>query len=162
MAFRDGIPSHLSGRSRLICLSSTEFSVELMAKRSLQASPEGARLARKIFDRRGWTQEGLATELDLRTRQPIWRFFTCRPIERHIFVELCTILDLNWWEIADHPPESLLGREGPETTASPSPPSSSPNVNHLVEQLRTATAGAGRASVQYGAGTRYQLSCTAR
>ncbi|MBF2075497.1 MAG: NACHT domain-containing protein [Synechococcales cyanobacterium C42_A2020_086] len=107
-----------------------------MAKRSLQASPEGARLARKIFDRRGWTQEGLATELDLRTRQPIWRFFTCRPIERHIFVELCTILDLNWWEIADHPPESLLGREGAETAASSSPPSSSPNVNHLVEQLR--------------------------
>lgn len=82
-----------------------------MAKRSLQASPEGAKLARKIFDRRGWTQEGLATELDLRTRQPIWRFFTCRPIERYIFIELCSILDLNWWEIADNPPEPLIPRE---------------------------------------------------
>jgi NACHT domain len=82
-----------------------------MAKRSLQASPEGAKLARKIFDRRGWTQEGLATELDLRTRQPIWRFFTCRPIERYIFIELCSILDLNWWEIADNPPEPLIPKE---------------------------------------------------
>jgi predicted NACHT family NTPase len=79
-----------------------------MAKRSLYASEEGARLARKIFDRRGWTQEHLAAELDLRTRQPIWRFFTCRPIERYIFIELCAILDLNWWEIAQEAPEPLL------------------------------------------------------
>lgn len=82
-----------------------------MAKRSLQASQEGAKLARKIFERRGWTQEGMAAELELRTRQPIWRFFTCRPIERYIFIELCTILDLNWWEIADQVPEPLLGVE---------------------------------------------------
>lgn len=99
-----------------------------MAKRSLYASSEGAKLARKIFDRRGWTQENLAAELDLKTRQPIWRFFTCRPIERHIFIEICTILDLNWWEIAAQVPEHLLSSEdeGMEPSGS----------NQLVEQIR--------------------------
>jgi adenylate kinase family enzyme len=82
-----------------------------MAKRSLQATQEGARIARKAFDRKGWTQENLASELELKTRQPIWRFFTCRPIERHIFVELCSVLDLNWWEIAEQPPEPVIGSD---------------------------------------------------
>lgn len=72
-----------------------------MAKRSLTASLEGAAIARKVFNRRGWTQEALAAEVNLKTRQPIWRFFTCRPIERHTFIEICAVLDLTWEEIAD-------------------------------------------------------------
>ncbi|MBF2047133.1 MAG: NACHT domain-containing protein [Elainella sp. C42_A2020_010] len=100
-----------------------------MAKRSLYATPEGAKLARKVFDRRGWTQENLAAELDLRTRQPIWRFFTCRPIERHIFIEICTILDLNWWEIVAQAPEHLLNVEGKA-------PHLESEISPLVEQIR--------------------------
>ncbi len=100
-----------------------------MSKRSLQASQEGAKLARKIFERRGWTQEGMAAELELRTRQPIWRFFTCRPIERYIFIELCNVLDLNWWEIADQVPESLLGNE-------PKAEGRAIGSSQLVEQIR--------------------------
>lgn len=100
-----------------------------MAKRSLYASPEGASLARKIFDRRGWTQENLAAELDLRTRQPIWRFFTCRPIERHIFIEICTILDLNWWEIVAQVPEQLANVEAKGSDEQL-------RASHLVEKIR--------------------------
>jgi len=110
-----------------------------MAKRSLQASQEGARLARKAFDRKGWTQENLAAELELKTRQPIWRFFTCRPVERHIFVELCHILDINWWEIADQPPEFLLEavKDQQELFVAPQPEEKS-CVELLVERVRAS------------------------
>jgi ABC-type dipeptide/oligopeptide/nickel transport system ATPase subunit len=100
-----------------------------MAKRSLYASEQGAKLARKIFERRGWTQEHLAAELDLRTRQPIWRFFTCRPIERYIFIELCTLLDLNWWEIAQDAPEPLL-------SSADKPSEQLVKTSQLAEQIR--------------------------
>ncbi|TVQ46103.1 MAG: NACHT domain-containing protein [Gloeocapsa sp. DLM2.Bin57] len=78
-----------------------------MAKRSLYASLEGARLAKQAFSRKGWTQENLAWEINLKTRQPIWRFFSGRPIERINFIEICNILDLNWREIAANPPAEV-------------------------------------------------------
>ncbi len=76
-----------------------------MAKRSLKASPEGITRAKKAFQRKGWTQEYLAAEVGLSTRQSIWKFFTGRPIERHLFVDICFQLDLEWQSIADLPPE---------------------------------------------------------
>ncbi len=42
-----------------------------MARRSLQASPEGIKKAKPAFLRTGWTQEYLAAEVGLETRQPI-------------------------------------------------------------------------------------------
>ncbi|BAY47815.1 hypothetical protein SAMD00079811_54340 [Scytonema sp. HK-05] len=57
-----------------------------MVKRSLQASLTGIQQAKRAFARKGWTQENLALEVNLKTRQPIWRFFSGRPVERHIFV----------------------------------------------------------------------------
>ncbi|MGQ4650624.1 NACHT C-terminal helical domain 2-containing protein [Lyngbya aestuarii] len=78
-----------------------------MVKRSLQASQAGIQQARKAFARKGWTQENLAFEVNLKTRQPVWRFFSGRPIERHTFREICSILELNWREIAENPPEEL-------------------------------------------------------
>ncbi|MCU0527704.1 MAG: NACHT domain-containing protein [Elainella sp. Prado103] len=113
-----------------------------MAKRSLQASEEGAKLARKIFDRRGWTQEGLAAELDLRTRQPIWRFFTSRPIERHIFIELCTLLDLDWMEIAEKPPEPIAESKSKNIAESP-------DLDRLAQQVRAQC----RERIEYQCGT---------
>lgn len=47
-----------------------------MAKRSLQASPTGIQRAKRAFTLKGWTQENLAAEVNLKTRQPVWRFFT--------------------------------------------------------------------------------------
>jgi predicted NACHT family NTPase len=78
-----------------------------MAKRSLFASPEGIRLAKQAFYQKGWTQENLAWEVNLKTRQPIWRFFSGNSIERINFIEICSILDLNWREIAANPPAEV-------------------------------------------------------
>ena len=75
-----------------------------MAKRSLKASPTGIAIAKRAFQRTGWTQEYLASEVGLETRQSIWKFFSGRPVERYIFVDICFRLDLEWEEIAE-PPE---------------------------------------------------------
>ena len=75
-----------------------------MAKRSLQASPSGVKRAKQQFASKGWTQEYLAHEVGIKTRQPIWRFFAGKAIERYTFFEICTRLDLDWREIALDPP----------------------------------------------------------
>ncbi len=72
-----------------------------MAKRSLKASQDGIIRAKRAFDLRGWTQEYLAAEVGLQTRQSVWKFFAGRPVERHIFIEICFTLDLDWEEIVD-------------------------------------------------------------
>lgn len=75
-----------------------------MAKRSLQASAEGILKAKRAFQRKGWTQEYLASAAGVESRQPIWKFFTGRPVDRHVFIEICFALDLTAEEIA-LPPE---------------------------------------------------------
>ncbi|WP_392480791.1 NACHT domain-containing protein [Nostoc sp. C110] len=78
-----------------------------MVKRSLEASVTGIEQAKKAFAHKGWTQDNLAFEVNLKTRQPIWRFFTGRSVDRHIFIEICSVLSLNWREIAANPPEEF-------------------------------------------------------
>jgi predicted NACHT family NTPase len=75
-----------------------------MVKRSLHASQKGIEQAKAAFARIGWTQENLAFEVNIKTRQPIWRFFIGQPIERHTFIEICSVLSLNWRSIASNPP----------------------------------------------------------
>jgi predicted NACHT family NTPase len=98
-----------------------------VAKRSLQASPEGVKQAKRAFNNKGWTQENLAGEVNLKTRQPIWRFFTGRPIERYTFIEICSVLALNWREIADNPPAEFS--ESEERTGI--------NLDALVKKVRS-------------------------
>src|ERR687885_1216743 len=98
-----------------------------MVKRSLQASQAGIQQARRAFARKGWTQENLALEVNLKTRQPVWRFFSGRPIEHYIFKEICPVLELNWREIAANPPAE--GSE-PEEQARI-------NIDTLVQQVRS-------------------------
>ena len=74
-----------------------------MAKRSLKASSTGIPQAKRAFELTGWTQEYLAAEVGLSTRQSIWKFFTGKPIERHIFIDICFQLNLDWEDIADLP-----------------------------------------------------------
>lgn len=74
-----------------------------MAKRSLKASSAGITRAKRAFERREWTQEYLASAVGLQTRQSVWKFFSGRPIERHLFIDICFQLDLDWQEIADLP-----------------------------------------------------------
>jgi predicted NACHT family NTPase len=112
-----------------------------MAKRSLQASPPGIQQAKRSFSLKGWTQENLAAEVNLKTRQPIWRFFTGQPVDRQIFMEICTILDLEWREVATNPPA-----EFPEPGRIPE--ISDFDINNLVSQIRTQRQDA----IQYQCG----------
>ncbi|NBD18476.1 MAG: NACHT domain-containing protein [Cyanobacteria bacterium] len=99
-----------------------------MAKRSLQASPAGIQQAKRAFALIGWTQDNLAAEVNLKTRQPIWRFFTGKPVDRQVFMEICHVLDLDWREIALNPPT-----EFPEVD-NPPPPL---DIDQLVQQARS-------------------------
>ncbi|MGH8001734.1 MAG: NACHT domain-containing protein, partial [Brasilonema sp.] len=78
-----------------------------MARRSLKASILGIQKAKRAFQVREWTQEYLASEVGLETRQPIWKFFTGKPIERQNFMEICFQLGLDWQEIAELPTQYL-------------------------------------------------------
>ncbi len=100
-----------------------------MVKRSLQACPSRLHQAKRAFALKGWTQENLAGEVNLKTRQPIWRFFTGQPVERQIFVEICAILDLDWREIAVDPPAEFpeLDRRGGSAPL---------DLDGLVQQVR--------------------------
>ncbi|WP_375512131.1 NACHT domain-containing protein [uncultured Nostoc sp.] len=79
-----------------------------MARRSLKASPVGIEKAKSAFKIRQWTQEYLASEVGLETRQSIWKFFTGKPIERQNFMEICFQLGLDWQDIAQLPDQRLL------------------------------------------------------
>ncbi len=98
-----------------------------MAKRSLKASPDGIRQAKREFTQKGWTQDYLAVEVNVKTRQPIWRFFTGQSVDRFIFMEICFVLGLNWREIAENPPaESPKSEEQKLLT-----------IDDLVKQVRS-------------------------
>ncbi|MCF2149511.1 NACHT domain-containing NTPase [Desmonostoc muscorum LEGE 12446] len=101
-----------------------------MVKRSLEASVTGIEQAKKAFAQKGWTQDNLAFEVNLKTRQPIWRFFTGRPVERYIFIEICSVLSLNWREIAANPPEEFP--ESKELSAA-----EFLDIDALVQQVRS-------------------------
>ncbi|MEA5617530.1 NACHT domain-containing NTPase [Cronbergia sp. UHCC 0137] len=101
-----------------------------MAKRSLQASSTGIQEAKKAFTRKGWTQENLAFEVNLKTRQPIWRFLTGQPIERLTFIEICAVLELDWREIALEPPADFIDREKSTQTFML-------DIDNLVQQVRS-------------------------
>ncbi|MBM0743439.1 NACHT domain-containing NTPase [Phormidium sp. CLA17] len=101
-----------------------------MVKRSLQASSLGIQQAKRAFSLTGWTQENLAGEVNLKTRQPIWRFFTGQPVERQTFLSVCLILDLDWRKIADNPPAEFP-ELGATTETTPL------NIDVLVQQVRS-------------------------
>lgn len=101
-----------------------------MVKRSLRALPSGIEQAKRAFAFKGWTQENLAAEVGLKTRQSVWRFFTGQPIERQVFLEICSILNLDWREIAVDPPA-----EFPEPGKLESAPVA--DIDTLVRQVRS-------------------------
>lgn len=101
-----------------------------MVKRSLQVSPSEIQQAKRAFTLTGWTQENLAGEVNLKTRQPIWRFFTGQPVERQIFMEICSILNLDWREIAVDPPAEFPELRQLDETATL-------DIDSLVQQVRS-------------------------
>ncbi len=68
--------------------------------------------------------------MNLKTRQPIWRFFTGQPIERQVFLDICSVLELDWREIVVDPPAefSELGRWGRAPLS---------DLNALVKDVRS-------------------------
>jgi predicted NACHT family NTPase len=119
-----------------------------MAKRSLQASSEGVRKAKQAFKRKGWTQEYLATEVGLETRQPIWKFFTGKAVDRQVFHEICLILGISADEIIE---KSQLIEEYNISTSSEIVSGSDPkktfaandidNIDNIVAELRSILSG---------------------
>ena len=101
-----------------------------MVKRSLQASPAGIQQAKRAFAVKGWTQENLAGEVNLKTRQPIWRFFTGQPVDRQAFLEICSVLELDWREIALDPPADFPDPDRSHRVAVP-------NIDILVKEVRS-------------------------
>ncbi|BAT55813.1 unknown protein [Nostoc sp. NIES-3756] len=100
-----------------------------MSKRSLQASTEGIRKAKQAFKRKGWTQEYLAAEVGLETRQSIWKFFTGKPIDRHVFNDICSALELDISKISQQSDEDNLSLERHEYN--------SLDIEYLVQKLRS-------------------------
>ncbi|GBF81416.1 NACHT domain-containing protein [Aphanothece sacrum] len=85
-----------------------------MTHRSVRSSEDGITQAKQILAMKGWSQQYLAGEVGLSSRQCVWKFLTGRPIERHIFKEICFKLELNWEEIVDLPYEQSPKRVQPE------------------------------------------------
>lgn len=105
-----------------------------MAKRSLKASETGIVAAKRAYERTGWTQEYLAAEVGLSTRQSVWKFFSGRAIERHIFIELCFVLNLDWQDISDSPqhiPGQVVQKESKEQIT---------DIDQLVTAVRSQIA----------------------
>lgn len=108
-----------------------------MVKRSLRASTVGIEQAKQAFQRKGWTQEYLASEVGLETRQSIWKFFKCQPIERHIFIDICLCLDLDWQEIAEFNLDSAAPTKNGTSVSVIEQQTVASDVDALVEQVRS-------------------------
>lgn len=106
-----------------------------MGKRSLHASPQGIEQAQEAFQHKGWTQEYLATKVGLETRQSIWKFFKGKSIERHIFINICSSLDLDWHAIADLSLDKVPDCNPSEQLRQKQPIIS--NVDELLRELRS-------------------------
>jgi predicted NACHT family NTPase len=104
-----------------------------MAKRSLQASTEGIRKAKQAFKQKGLTQKSLSSQVALETRQPIWKFFNGKPIDRQVFHEICFVLELKPQEIIFQAEE--LDSENGKSLQNPSLPDS---LDVLVQKARSA------------------------
>ncbi|MBD2725237.1 hypothetical protein H6G96_02570 [Nostoc sp. FACHB-892] len=73
-----------------------------MSGRSLFCSPEGIQKVKRALIRYSLTQKALAEDLEV-TRQPIGKFFTGKPVDRNIFVQICDRLNLEWEEVVTEP-----------------------------------------------------------
>ena len=70
-----------------------------MGKRSLQVQTQYQQQVRDASISLGLTQKAIAARLNC-SRQPVSKFFNCKPVSYQLFVEICTILKLDWQEIA--------------------------------------------------------------
>ncbi|MCP6761233.1 MAG: DUF4384 domain-containing protein [Fischerella sp. CENA71] len=71
-----------------------------MPKRTLVASLKGIERAKNALMRKNLTQQALADDVGVASWATISKFFNGIPISYNIFTEICTILDLDWQDIA--------------------------------------------------------------
>ena len=76
-----------------------------MARRSLVASTEGIKLAKKALERLSLTQKALAEEKAIASWSTINGFFNSKPVDRSIFIEICQALNLDWQKIVSSSPK---------------------------------------------------------
>ncbi|MBE9224898.1 NACHT domain-containing NTPase [Phormidium sp. LEGE 05292] len=92
-----------------------------MARKSLRVDPEKLEKVKRAFERTGWTQNELASEVDLRTRQPIGNFLSGKTVDRKYFQEICFKLNLDWKEVAHLPKNAESEPEEKEQSNAPPP-----------------------------------------
>ncbi|MEA5567634.1 DUF4384 domain-containing protein [Anabaena sp. UHCC 0399] len=89
-----------------------------MPKRTLAASPQGIEKAKYALLRKNWTQQTLADDVHVASWATISKFFNGIPISYNLFTEICTILELDWQDIAI--PSNLdITTENPEQPLTP-------------------------------------------
>ena len=103
-----------------------------MAGKSLQLKEEYRKKAKNAAIDLGLNQKAIAARLAC-TRQPVSRFFNCKPVSNELFVGICQILKLDWQEVTG------LQTEADSTT----------DIETLVTQLRTQV----RADIKTRCGT---------
>ncbi|MEM8809970.1 MAG: hypothetical protein AAGF01_28465 [Cyanobacteria bacterium P01_G01_bin.38] len=103
-----------------------------MAGRSLTLSKTGQQLARQALVRNSLTQKALAAERHIASWSTINRFFNGKPVDRIIFQEICTVLNLDWSQVVE---ESDIQ---PQATIDLPPPPSSSSLLATVQQNAAA------------------------
>jgi transcriptional regulator with XRE-family HTH domain len=74
-----------------------------MIRRSLTASADGIQRAKRALKRKSLTQKAIAIELGIASRSTVSNFFNGHPVDRLIFQEICTALDLEWSTVVEAP-----------------------------------------------------------
>lgn len=97
--------------------------------RSLQVQEQYQQKAKKAVISLGLTQKSIATRLNC-SRQPVSKFFNCKPVSNELFVSICEILKLDWEEITG------LKTNRVDNTPLTEKPETEVEIDRLVTRLR--------------------------
>ena len=92
-----------------------------MPRKTLRVDPEKLKKVKRVFEGTGWTQQELANEVGLSTRQPIGKFLGGNTVDHNYFKEICFKLDLEWQDIA-YLPKNIEFEPQEKKQSNPPPP----------------------------------------
>ena len=103
-----------------------------MGKRSLQVKAQFQEKANNARIGLGLTQKMISIRLEC-SRQPVSRFFNCKPVSYELFVVICKLLNLNWQEIT-----GIQDRVGNAHLTNQQEATNQPiiDINSLVNKIR--------------------------
>ena len=101
-----------------------------MGKRSLQVKAQFQEKANNARIGLGLTQKMISIRLEC-SRQPVSRFFNCKPVSYELFVGICKLLNLDWQEITGIKSSNAHLTNQKETTNQ-----STIDINSLVNTIR--------------------------